>query len=171
MLPIFFFVCFLIIYAFLLLRSFFAWSIGSRLLWKVGYIPPITKTNEIELEVKLYPIEENETIEKVHQDVKINLGVHTHEVPWDSDDAPFSLAAKRALKKYSKDFFIFIQNVIIFIINFTLWCCKETSSVKDLVTIFNKSLNAYLAFISFSYIYIMTTTSTIFVCNKVNFSK
>jgi hypothetical protein len=89
-------------------------------------------------------------------------------MPWTSNDAPFKLKIKRGFKKLLKSLFTSVQNFIILILNFTLWCLKETSSMKDLLSIFNKSLNAYLAFISFTFIYIITTSSTIFVCDLVN---
>ena len=168
MIPLYFLVLIIIINISLILRSLFAWLIWSRVCNKLKYIEPISKKlyND-DISVVVYDIEKNETIEKVHEDLNINLGVHTNDMPWDSSNAPFKLKVKRYLKKLSIAIFNMIQNLIIFVYNFTLWSFKETSSKKDIMTIFYKTLNAYLAFISFAYIFIITLSTQIFSCDKV----
>ena len=60
----------------------------------------------------------------------------------------------------------FIKNIIGGIINFFIWSLTEKSSGRELIKILNRIINAFFAFLSFSFIFIMTTASEVFVCTQ-----
>jgi hypothetical protein len=59
-----------------------------------------------------------------------------------------------------------MKNLTIYSINLVNWMLTEKSSKRELMKIFNAIINSVLSFFSFSFIYIMTTASEVFVCTK-----
>jgi hypothetical protein len=67
---------------------------------------------------------------------------------------------KRLFGKFSeaiRRFFIYSTNIFI-------WTWTEKSNGRQFMKIFNRIVNAYFAFLSFTFIFIITTSSEIFVC-------
>jgi hypothetical protein len=85
----------------------------------------------------------------------------------------------RSLKKLSiyhklfKKFIFRVKMTIIYILNLSIWLFKQSKTIKitlgqslnDLFLIFLKILNSYFVFLSFAFMYIISTVSKIFNCN------
>jgi hypothetical protein len=81
-------------------------------------------------------------------------------IKFDKDEEREKSKFKQIFKSISnaiKSFFIYFGNVF-------LWFFTEKSTSRQFMKIFNRITNAYLALLSFSFIFIMTTASEIFVC-------
>jgi hypothetical protein len=59
-----------------------------------------------------------------------------------------------------------IRNIFTTILNLFIWTIVSPSSGRELVKILNRIINGFFAFLSFSFIFIMTTASEVFVCTK-----
>jgi hypothetical protein len=59
-----------------------------------------------------------------------------------------------------------LKNLTIYIFNLVNWMLSEKSSKRELMKIFNAIINSMLSLLSFSFIYIVTTASEVFVCTK-----
>jgi hypothetical protein len=57
-----------------------------------------------------------------------------------------------------------IKRQFIYFYNIFVWIPRQGSTKKELIVLFNRTLNSFSAYISFIYIFIMTTASEIFVC-------
>jgi di/tricarboxylate transporter len=58
-----------------------------------------------------------------------------------------------------------VSNVFILARNFIVWSIRQKSTVIELRRLFNKIVGAYLSFISFFFLRIMTTSFQIFGCD------
>jgi hypothetical protein len=127
MMPIAFFISFMILYSLLVIRSLFSIPIRAlfSLCFKIRYIKPLT------------------SVEDEDDSKKKNLFVDL---------------CQSVLRT--------IRNAIGFILNFTIWYFTERSNGRELMKIFNRIVNSYFAFLSFSFIFIMTTASEVFVCTR-----
>jgi hypothetical protein len=127
MMPIAFFISFMILFSLLVLRSLFSIPIRALfgLCFKIRYIKPLTSSE-------------------------------------DEDDSK----KKNLFVDLCGSVLRTIRNAIGFILNFTIWYFTEKSNGRELMKIFNRILNSYFAFLSFSFIFIMTTASEVFVCTR-----
>jgi hypothetical protein len=135
MLPIAFFICFGALYIILLIRSFFA-AITRYILSFTFEIVYFAPSKDEDDDNYDSSDEEEETKKK-----KTNVLI-------------------KILKKV-KDFTL---NLLRSAANFTIWWFTEKSSSREMIKIFNRIINAVFAFLSFSFIFIMTTASEVFVC-------
>jgi hypothetical protein len=58
-----------------------------------------------------------------------------------------------------------VENGLIWVRNFWVWCIRQESTAIELKRLFNKIVGAYLSFISFFFLRIMTTSFQIFGCD------
>jgi superfamily I DNA and RNA helicase len=56
-------------------------------------------------------------------------------------------------------------NGLVWVRNFFVWCIRQKSTTIELRRLFNKIVGAYLSFISFFFLRIMTTSFQIFGCD------
>jgi hypothetical protein len=142
MMPVAFFICFAALYFILLMRSFFA-SITKYLLsftFQIVYFAPTSKER--------YNIDDSDEEEENEVD----------------KNEPKS---KKILKFFVKVFTKvknFLLSIVRYIANFTIWWFTEKSSSREMMKIFNRIINSVFAFLSFTFIFIMTTASEVFVC-------
>jgi hypothetical protein len=73
---------------------------------------------------------------------------------------------EKNFKKVLSTGFRFVGNTLKFIVNFTIWFFTQKSTGRQFMKIFNRIINSYFAVLSFSFIFIMTTSSEIFACTK-----
>jgi hypothetical protein len=144
MMPVAFFICFAALYFILLMRSFFA-SITKYLLsftFQIVYFaPPSTKEK-----YNIYDDSDEEEKEKEEKNVSKSKKV-----------VKFLL---KVLTKVKNFFLSILRNIA----NFTIWWFTEKSSSREMMKIFNRIINSVFAFLSFTFIFIMTTASEVFVC-------
>jgi hypothetical protein len=67
---------------------------------------------------------------------------------------------------FIKKVLVVLANILGKVANFSIWFVSQKSTGRDLVKILNRIINGYFAFLSFSFIFIMTTASEVFVCTK-----
>jgi hypothetical protein len=79
--------------------------------------------------------------------------------------APFTTYKQKAIL-FLKEFILIGKNVLVWLRNFCVWFIKQGLTRYQMQTFRNKCINSYTAFISFTYIFIITQASTIFVCTR-----
>jgi hypothetical protein len=91
--------------------------------------------------------------------------------PLESDDEEDSDEEEEVVKKKTKIISFFkgihreIVNSLIWFRNFIVWTIRQKSTMIELKRLFSKIVGAYLSFISFFYLKIMTTSFQIFGCD------
>ena len=73
---------------------------------------------------------------------------------------------KSRVQKLIKKIQFLGKNGFITTINFIIWSISQGSTKRELLKVFNSIINAILSLLSFSFIYIMTTASEVFVCTR-----
>jgi hypothetical protein len=81
----------------------------------------------------------------------------------ESDDE--EIKKKSKIKETCMNIVRGVSNVFIMARNFIVWCIRQKSTVVELRRLFNKIVGAYLSFISFFFLRIMTTSFQIFGCD------
>jgi hypothetical protein len=69
----------------------------------------------------------------------------------------------KSMNKFQKSW-TWIKRQFVYFYNLFVWIPRQGSTKKELVVLFNRTLNSFSAYISFIYIFMMTTASEIFVC-------
>jgi hypothetical protein len=72
----------------------------------------------------------------------------------------------KKFKKFLSNILRIFTNIVKSVINFFIWSFTEKSSGRELMKIFNRIVNSYFALLSFTFIFIMTTSSEIFACTR-----
>lgn len=119
---------FVILYVLGELRNLFAYFIGQKVFKNIKYIkyidPDLEDEEDFDEESKKEE-EEISTLQKI----------------------------KAVLTELYKVISNFLKEKLIFMYNLLLWSLKEVASRKDMTTMINKCVNAYFAFLSFSFMY------------------
>jgi hypothetical protein len=90
------------------------------------------------------------------------------DVASDSDDEEaddFNVKKKSPIKKIWGTISGNLLSGLLWLRNFTVWYFTERSTLRDFRKIYNKMYNAYLSFVSFAFMFIITTSAEIFVCD------
>jgi hypothetical protein len=83
----------------------------------------------------------------------------------DGEDSDNEEVKKSKIFSMLKGLFRGIANLFIWVRNFSLWSIRQKSSLLEMSRFFNKIVGAYLSFISFFFLRIMTTSFQIFGCD------
>ena len=81
---------------------------------------------------------------------------------YDDEEEEETKKSKKIIKKITTT----IKNLLALVTNIFIWTTTQKSSGRDFVKILNRIINAFFAFLSFNFIFIMTTASEVFVCTQ-----
>jgi hypothetical protein len=70
------------------------------------------------------------------------------------------------VKFFLGELLLIVKNMLVWLRNFCVWFIKQGLTRHQMQTFRNKCINSYTAFLSFTFIFIMTQASEIFVCTQ-----
>jgi hypothetical protein len=71
---------------------------------------------------------------------------------------------KQLIIFYASELWLIIKNMLVWFRNFIVWFFRQGLTRHQMQTFRNKCLNSYSTFLSFTYIFIMTQASSLFLC-------